>query len=136
MPPLGEALIPQLWFNSSTDDTIHVAYHDTTDSALQITKTLGTATGPTGFECSFAGGCTLEVTAEGLSSILKNDTVNNFISVLTKSASLLKLHLTQPNQFARFQKYQLSTLTSSSTLRHRRMTLDLEGLMAHSVTVN
>jgi hypothetical protein len=81
MPPLGEALIPKLWFNNTSDGTIHVAYHDTSDSSLKVTKSLGAATGPTGLECSFAGGCQLEVTAEGLSSILKNDTVHNFISV-------------------------------------------------------
>jgi hypothetical protein len=81
MPPLGEALIPKLWFNSTTSDTIHIAYHDTSDSALKVTKTLGAASAPASFECSFAGGCQLEVTAEGLSSILSNDTVNNFITV-------------------------------------------------------
>jgi hypothetical protein len=90
MPPLGEALIPKLWFNSTTDDTMHYAYHDTSDSTLQLTKSLGTAAGPTGFECSFAGGCQLEITAEGLSSILKNDTVNNYISVCDEKCEFIE----------------------------------------------
>lgn len=81
MPPLGLAYVPSLWFNSTSDDTIHYTYYDSSDSTLLVTKTLGAATGPTGLECSFAGGCTLEVTAEGLSSILANDSTNNFISV-------------------------------------------------------
>lgn len=59
MPPLGEALIPKLWFESTNSDTVHHAYHDTTADALKVTKNLGAATGPTGFQCSFAGGCQL-----------------------------------------------------------------------------
>jgi hypothetical protein len=81
MPPVGESLIPALWFNSTSSETIHIAYHDTSDRTLNITKTLGSATGPTGLQCSFAGGCLLEVTAEGLSSILKSDSTNNYITV-------------------------------------------------------
>lgn len=37
--------------------------------------------GYTGLTCSFAGGCNLQINSEGLSTILKNDTTNNFISV-------------------------------------------------------
>ena len=81
MPPLDTDLIPKLWFESTTSETIHVAYHDTSDSSLKVSKSLGAASGPASLECSFAGGCLLEVTAEGLASILKNDTVHNFISV-------------------------------------------------------
>jgi len=75
-----------LLFNSTTTHTehtyiTHIAYHDASDTALKITKNLGAATGPTGLECSFAGGCMLEVAAEGLSSILNSDSKNNYITV-------------------------------------------------------
>ena len=55
-----------------------------------MTKTLGAATGPTGLECSFAGGCLLEITADGLSSVLKNDSVNNFISVCDEKCEFVE----------------------------------------------
>jgi hypothetical protein len=85
MPPIGKSEVPILWFNSTSDSTAHLAYHDKnytgTGSALLVTKSLGAANGPTGLECSFAGGCMLEVTAASLSSMLKNDTKNNYITV-------------------------------------------------------
>jgi hypothetical protein len=90
MPPLGELLIPLLWFNSSTDDSIHYAYHITTNPELKINKSLGATSGPANFECSFAGGCQLEVTSEGLSSILKNDSINNFISVCDEKCEFVE----------------------------------------------
>ena len=46
-----------------------------------MTLTLAITDSTSGLECSFAGGCNLEVYGEGLSSLLKNDTKNNFISV-------------------------------------------------------
>lgn len=88
MPPLGQDLIPELWFESTTTDTVHYAY--TTDTRLTINKQLGTATGPTGLECSFAGGCHLEIQADALSSILKNDTVNNYVSVCDEKCEFIE----------------------------------------------
>lgn len=75
-PPLGNATVPVLLFNESGTDAIHYA-----NISSNITKTLTVASAYTGLTCSFAGGCNLEVTSEGLSSVLKNDSVNNFISV-------------------------------------------------------
>jgi len=47
-------------------------------------------TGPSNFECSFAGGCLLEIQADSLASILKNDSVNNFISVCDEPCEFIE----------------------------------------------
>lgn len=58
--------------------------------SVGLTKTLTVSSAYTGLECSFAGGCNLEVTAEGLSTILKNDSVNNFISVCEEKCEFVR----------------------------------------------
>lgn len=40
--------------------------------------------------CSFAGGCNIEVVADGLSTILKNDSVNNFISICDEPCEFME----------------------------------------------
>ena len=58
------------------DSVIHYA-----PSASSVTQELSVASSSSGFECSFAGGCTFEVTSTGLASILKGDSASNYISV-------------------------------------------------------
>jgi len=84
LPPIGMPLAPFLWFNytnSTSESSIFFTDFDRSDGTLNITVNPGNPVGPTDFKCSFAGGCGLEVQAPGLSSILKNDTVNNYISI-------------------------------------------------------
>lgn len=76
LPPTGADEIPQLWFNETSSDVLHYASQSGT-----LAKTLSITSSTSGLQCSFAGGCLLEVFAEGLSTLLKNDTSNNFITV-------------------------------------------------------
>lgn len=57
--------------------------------SASLTKSLTLASGYTGLSCSFAGGCNLQIDSEGLSTILKNDTANNFISVCDEKCEFL-----------------------------------------------
>lgn len=50
-------------------------------STSTLTLSLSVTSSSNGVQCSFAGGCNIEVNAEGLSSLLKNDTTNNYITV-------------------------------------------------------
>lgn len=76
LPPMTDALMPLLWFNETGTDVRHYANISST-----LSKTLTVTGADSTLTCSFAGGCNFTVNAEGLSTILKNDSINNFISV-------------------------------------------------------
>lgn len=84
LPPLGVEAMPSLWFNETGTKVRH--YANITSS---LTKTLTVTSATNGLSCSFAGGCNLEVQADGLSTILKNDSTNNFISVCDEKCEFL-----------------------------------------------
>lgn len=67
-PPLGQAVAPSLWFDETSSNTTHYA-----SISANLTKPLAVTAGYNGLSCSFAGGCNLQLNAEGLSTILKND---------------------------------------------------------------
>ena len=48
-----------------------------------------------GLSCSYAGGCTLDVTAQGLSSLLKNDPTNNLITICDEQCTYIESSSTQ-----------------------------------------
>lgn len=50
-------------------------------STSTLTVSLSVTSSSNGLQCSFAGGCNLVVSADGLSSLLRNDTTNNYITV-------------------------------------------------------
>jgi hypothetical protein len=84
LPPLGTDVIPTLRFDETGTDVQHFA---NISSAIQKILVIQSAT--SGLQCSFAGGCNIEVVAPGLSTILKNDSVNNFISVCDAKCEFL-----------------------------------------------
>jgi hypothetical protein len=88
LPPLGTAVVPELWFDKTDNREVHYASIANTTS---LNKTLDVTGATTGLSCSFAGGCNLEVNAQGLSTILKSDPVNNFISVCDERCVFLDL---------------------------------------------
>ena len=51
------------------------------DRATSLTNALSVSSSTTGLTCSFAGGCEYEITAPGLSNVLKNSPKTNYISV-------------------------------------------------------
>lgn len=55
-----------------------------------LKRTLSVTSATSGLSCSFAGGCNLEVNAEGLSTILKNDSINNFIAVCDEKCEFIE----------------------------------------------
>jgi len=85
LPPLTTALMPSLWFNETGTDVRHYANISTT-----LSKTLTVTGADSALTCSFAGGCNLTVNAEGLSTILKNDSINNFISVCDERCEFIQ----------------------------------------------
>jgi shikimate kinase len=56
-----------------------------------LSKTLDVTGATHDLTCSFAGGCNLEVNAEGLSTMLKNNSVDNFISVCDEPCHFIEL---------------------------------------------
>jgi len=76
LPPIGAEEVPALWFNQTGTN---VRQYANISATLKKDLTISGAT--PSLSCSFSGGCKLEVTADGLSTILRNDSVNNFISV-------------------------------------------------------
>lgn len=84
-PPLGQAVMPVLWFDETTSNATYFASINTT-----LTKSLAATSGYTGLSCSFAGGCNLQMNAEGLSTILKNDSSINFITVCDEKCDFIK----------------------------------------------
>lgn len=61
---------------SSTQELEHIATNTVTlTNALDITGSSN------GLSCSFAGGCLLEINAKGLSTLLKGDPANSYITV-------------------------------------------------------
>jgi hypothetical protein len=76
LPPTGMQLYPKLWYVNESSNLTHYAHMDfVVGLDLNVTGMFQNMT------CSFAGGCMLEVMSNGLSSVLNNDTENNFISV-------------------------------------------------------
>jgi len=74
-----------LWFDETGTDVKHFA-----NISVSLNKVLSVTGSSSGLTCSFAGGCNLEVQAEGLSTLLKNDTVNNFITVCEEKCEFVK----------------------------------------------
>jgi len=78
IPHTNNSVIPEIWFNSSSASNFSILYPPISSSlnlALNVTSSTES------LSCSFAGGCTLELEAEGLSGMLKNDSIANKITV-------------------------------------------------------
>lgn len=141
LPPLGVEVVPELWFNNRSE--IHIASYN--DTSLNLTKQMGNATASTGVQCSFAGGCHLEVQAEGLSTLLKNDSVNNFISVCDERCEFIhnlsdstKATCRLPKMSTVYSNEQFKIETTKEDLRFRRTfgTLnDVSVVYDHQLTV-
>jgi len=76
VPPLNTSVIPELWFNSSSSN--YSVLYPPISSSLNLALDVTSSSLPS---CSFAGGCTLELDAVGLSGMLKNDSISNKITV-------------------------------------------------------
>lgn len=55
-----------------------------------ITKALTVTAGYSGLECSFAGGCNLQLNAEGLSTVLNSDPSANYITVCEEKCDFVR----------------------------------------------
>ena len=84
LPPIGQSIVPSLWFDETGTDVKHSA-----NISASLNKALSVTSSTSGLTCSFAGGCNLTINAEGLSTMLKNDTVNNFISVCDEKCEFI-----------------------------------------------
>lgn len=77
LPPVNYTYVPELWFNS-TGANYSLHYVPVSGNiSLGLPQSLSTNT----IDCSFAGGCTLELAADGLTGLLKNDSRANKITV-------------------------------------------------------
>lgn len=128
LPPLGTDVVPTLRFDETGTDVQHYA---NISASIQKTLLIGSAT--SGLSCSFAGGCNIEVQAPGLSTILKNDSINNFISVCDAKCEFLEDLSDQSKSTCRIPK--MSTIysnenfgieTQKEDLRFRRVFGNLE----------
>ena len=75
-PPLSAASVPTLIFRSQSTSTAHHA-----SNAVEISNALAITDSTSALACSFAGGCSYEVTSNGLASLLKSDSSNNFVEI-------------------------------------------------------
>jgi hypothetical protein len=76
---------------------------------------LALASGYTGLTCSFAGGCDIQINSEGLSTILKNDSTNNFISVCDEKCEFLPELSDSSKAFCKLPK--MSTVHSNENYK-------------------
>jgi hypothetical protein len=74
VPVVNGDVFPQLVFTQ--DAVVHYA-----PSAVALVSDLDVTTSQSGLQCSFAGDCTYEVTANGLASIVKQNPTDNYVSV-------------------------------------------------------
>jgi hypothetical protein len=76
--PFGDDITPDLAFTKtgSTEKVFAIV-----DRASSLTNALSVSSSTNSLACSFAGGCEYEVTAAGLSNVLKNSPKTNYISV-------------------------------------------------------
>jgi len=110
LPPLDLDTVPELWFNQTGTSVRHYAKISTT-----LKKTLTVTSATSGLTCSFAGGCKLEVTADGLSTILRNDSVNNFISVCDETCTFIESESTATKSVCKLPK--ISTVYSNENFK-------------------
>lgn len=80
VPVVANATAPILFFEklNTTDDmsVIHFA-----SGQINISNALDITAASTDLSCSFSGGCPFEVSAKGLSTLLRGDPENNFITI-------------------------------------------------------
>lgn len=81
VPVVSADTAPVLTFTNGA-----LEYYSATSSNLANTISVTAST--SGLTCSFAGGCTYEVTAEGLTSVLQNNGTSNYISVCDEKCDL------------------------------------------------
>ena len=74
---LNKNVTPEIYFNSSTSD--YAILYPPISSSLNLSLDVTSTTNE--LSCSFAGGCTLELEADGLSLMLKNDSISNKVTV-------------------------------------------------------
>lgn len=110
LPPLNVDEVPSLWFNQTGSKVRHYAK---TSATLKKSLTVTSAT--SGLQCSFAGGCKLTVNADGLSTLLKNDSVNNFISVCDEQCTFVPEDSTAQAAVCKVPK--ISTVYSNQDFR-------------------
>jgi hypothetical protein len=64
------------------DEIVHYATLTTSKSVdLKLTNPLEITGSSKDLSCSFSGGCTLEINAKGLSTLLDGDAANNYVTV-------------------------------------------------------
>lgn len=122
IPPLGQEIVPSLWFNETGAEVRHYA-----NISSSVSKPLTLASGYTGLSCSFAGGCNLQINSEGLSTILKNDSANSFISVCDEKCEFLadlsdssKAICKMPKMSTVYSNEQFKIETQKEDLRFRK----------------
>jgi len=63
-----------------SDEIVHYATIGSSES-LKLTNALDITGSSVDLECSFNGGCTLDINAKGLSTLLDGDAISNYITV-------------------------------------------------------
>jgi hypothetical protein len=130
LPPLGVDTIPSLWFNETGTKVRHYA-----NISSSLLKRLTVSSATSGLSCSFAGGCNIEVQAEGLSTILKNDSTNNFITVCEEKCEFLeslsdstKAVCKMPKMSTVYSNAQFKIETQQDDLRFRKVFGNLQDI--------
>jgi len=87
VPLSGEAAAPELFFE---DDSTGVILQSVEDAAAVLTNAISVtaSSSSSGMECSFAGGCDLEISALGLTQMISSDPHNNRIDVCGRPCEL------------------------------------------------
>jgi hypothetical protein len=99
------------------DSVIHYA-----PSAAILTHVLAVSDSISGLECSFAGGCSFEVTSTGLASMILNNEANNYISICdekclfdesTSSATVAKCKVPKLSTVYSNENFEISTASEN-----------------------
>lgn len=106
VPVVVNATKPVLRFHEDTSITVLVSIMN-----AEITNALTVTSSSQGLTCSFAGGCSLEVTANGLATMLKQNPAENYISVCENKCTFDE---TSTSSVAKCKLPSVSTLYSDS----------------------
>jgi len=73
-----------------SDEIIHYAALTNTSATLELSNPLDITGSTAGLSCSFNGGCTLDINAKGLSTLLDGDAENNYVTVCDRECAFDK----------------------------------------------
>jgi len=118
IPVLAEATAPEIYLVDDNEIRHYAVSAETIENAISVSATTS------GLECSYAGGCTYEVTAAGLSTAVSKNSADNYISICD-SACTMDAEASTADKYV-CKVAELSTISSNSDFGIKQETHNLQ----------